>query len=708
MAAAFFMHFLWWTKMQMVSRQEYAPASLTGEKAQRWRVEFYDYLKLASTERVQTRPPKFELDNDVSRELSVAFLGKCAFCDRKVPTSAYRFRPADNAEPLAKHDGHIHYSWLSDAWQNLFPICVECTPSLLFAFPLEDGERAKIPSVEEYERYMDSGTAIWPDFPPPESAVLLDPCHDTDISSHIFPNLDGFLSVLTKRGEATVKQFNLNRVALRSSRKEAFRKYSRATTELSETEDFFALWQILRQSSLRQSVDITKNEKGFKSSSTKKSSVPEPRIEGFQIWNFKSLERLNYNFKTPPDSYAQSLIIIGENAAGKSSILEAITLNLMEKSRRKGVITRPSSLRLDPKMMGASGERQKASSGITLFFENGTRRQMEVYADEYRDTGSASVPRVFAYGAYRHFVDDIVSREPIRAVINLFHSNKLISSPEKWLMELAPDRFNEVVRTLRVIFGTAEKFNVMERDENSCYVVTNIDSDVSFKIALPQVSSGFRTILALACDVMRWCMSDLNFNSIPAAKGVLLIDEVEAHLHPRWKLHIMSGLRQAFPNMTIVATTHDPLCLRGMREGEVIVLNRVRCDDGAGSLPLKVEAVTDLPSFVNLTIEQLLTSDIFSLFSTDDQATEAEIARLADYLANARSGTIEPHESIRLRSQITAALPIGMGEATRIVQEALALYLVERRSLTDAKRKQRRKEVVSTVYAALKDLDAEN
>ena len=51
-------------------------------------------------------------------------------------------------------------------------------------------------------------------------------------------------------------------------------------------------------------------------------------------------------------------------------------------------------------------------------------------------------------------------------------------------------------------------------------------------------------------------------------------DEIETHLHPAWKLEIVTRLRRVFLRLHFLATTHDPLCLRGLQSGEVVVLRR--------------------------------------------------------------------------------------------------------------------------------------
>ena len=71
------------------------------------------------------------------------------------------------------------------------------------------------------------------------------------------------------------------------------------------------------------------------------------------------------------------------------------------------------------------------------------------------------------------------------------------------------------------------------------------------------------------------------------ASGIVLLDEIDAHLHPRWKMRIVESLRATFSGMQFIVTTHEPLCLRGIKEQEVVVLRREGDD---------VRYIDDLPS----------------------------------------------------------------------------------------------------------------
>ena len=74
------------------------------------------------------------------------------------------------------------------------------------------------------------------------------------------------------------------------------------------------------------------------------------------------------------------------------------------------------------------------------------------------------------------------------------------------------------------------------------------------------------------------------------------------------KSRLSSGFRRCFPRVSFSVTTHDPLCLKGLHDGEIVVLRRDEVD--------RIVAVTGLPSVEDLRVDQILTSEMFGLRAT--------------------------------------------------------------------------------------------
>jgi hypothetical protein len=162
-----------------------------------------------------------------------------------------------------------------------------------------------------------------------------------------------------------------------------------------------------------------------------------------------------------------------------------------------------------------------------------------------------------------------------------------------------------------------------------------------------------------------------------AAEGIVLVDELGAHLHPRWQMQIVQAFRDAFPRLQFIATTHDPLCLRGMNDGEVAVLRRT----GSGHVyPLPREEV---PSVRGLRVDELLTSEVFGLNSTVDPELEGKFDQYYALLAS-HDRDAEAERRIRaLREELQEYRQLGSTRRERLALEAADEYLAQEGEIAD-------------------------
>lgn len=562
--------------------------------------------------------------------------------------------------------------------------------------------------MEQLSRYAEENAGLWRKYPPRERPLLIEPYVQEDYTPHLHPETDGRLRGLSDRARATIDHFELNRAERVSQRRAAYQQNLAELRKLLTSSDEDALrsapvfdfpalpfggtWYLYLR---RLAVELARREGGRPVLSRARinaflmrmqgrsdalqaldaasetierdddadlSSIQEPlrprrstaRLTSVRITNYRGLESLEFNVgaKLAPelarDLPTPALLILGENAAGKSSILEAVALTLSGRLARAALDLEPRKLRLDPAYMGDESRSIADRAEVELSFNDGGTRFLVIDQQGMTEGGREDLPPVFAYGAFRQYTTGCRRYGPERAVVSLFRTDKLLSNPEAWLLRLKPAAFNMVVRTLRDILSVEGEFDVIRRDprRRRCLVVTATRGPagdlVHTQTPLALVSSGFRAVLAMVCDIMEGLMDarvSPQFESFSTVQAVVLIDEIEAHLHPRWKLQILRGLRTALPGATFIGTTHDPLCLRGLADGEALVLHRIPGEETEKtSLPVHVERLTGLPDLSQLTVQQLLTSDFFSMSSTDSPETEQDLARIADLLALGAAG----------------------------------------------------------------------
>jgi predicted ATP-binding protein involved in virulence len=99
------------------------------------------------------------------------------------------------------------------------------------------------------------------------------------------------------------------------------------------------------------------------------------------------------------------------------------------------------------------------------------------------------------------------------------------------------------------------------------------------KIPFEHLSDGQRTIVGLVCDIARRATilnPHLNNNICSTAIGIVLIDELDLHLHPSWQRTVIENLRKVFPKIQFICTTHSGFLIQSLRDsGELIMLDGV-------------------------------------------------------------------------------------------------------------------------------------
>lgn len=113
------------------------------------------------------------------------------------------------------------------------------------------------------------------------------------------------------------------------------------------------------------------------------------------------------------------------------------------------------------------------------------------------------------------------------------------------------------------------------------------------KFDIRQLSDGERSFIALVCDLgRRLALANPELKNPLEGAGVVLIDELELHLHPKWQREAVRKLRKTFPNIQFIATTHSPFIIQSLNEGELINLDPKEFGEYAD------ESIEDIAEFV--------------------------------------------------------------------------------------------------------------
>nr|WP_208751915.1 AAA family ATPase [Bacillus cereus] len=578
---------------------------------------------------------------------SECFNEKCSYCENSmefVEVQIDYYRPVNGA--LNTVDGIFRenlYTWLKNDVDNLFSICVECNRAKSNRFPVEGEVAVFNASKNELLK---------------EKRLLLNPYRDYP-ERHFSYSSDGRIYPRTKKGQFTIDVLNLNRTSLIKARRNEYIRFEDLCKgyidkrhgwyiediirEITQKSIFaglkrYILSDLILRGSMEYTGELDEYLKGIMTKSewiylisTNKNNFIEPRkrkyydvekkinhyhvaenediskyfskqrlIEKIEIHNFKIIKDLKIDFTLSKSKDAPWLMILGENGIGKSTILQAIALTLMGEREREDILWEINKDARDYVRDGATeGYIKVYLSGmfepISLYFNKEWSQFRGKNHQEQRIL-------LLAYGSTRLLPRNSMEMDPEitwARVRNLFNPFIPLVHVKEYLLSLNDKDFTNISRSIEsilledvVIVRNKSKDSLFFRMHNSLF-------------KLEELSDGYQTVIVFAIDIMmvmknRWRSFD--------AEGIVLIDEIDAHLHPRWNIEIVSRLKKAFPKIQFIATSHNPLSLRGLIDGEIAVL--LEDEDKNPYITQK------LPSQKGFNVEVLLTSKFFGLYDT--------------------------------------------------------------------------------------------
>ncbi|MDZ7896408.1 MAG: AAA family ATPase [Arcicella sp.] len=166
-------------------------------------------------------------------------------------------------------------------------------------------------------------------------------------------------------------------------------------------------------------------------------------------------------------------------------------------------------------------------------------------------------------------------------------------------------------------------------------------------IKYQDLSLGYQTVTAWMVDLAVRMFERFSRHKDPLAQpAVVMVDEIDLHMHPRWQQKIMRHLSEQFPKIQFIVTAHSPLIVQSATNANVIVLKR------QGN---QVVVDNDPVSVKNWRIDQILASDMFGVSMRDEETTQ-KLNRRKVLLQKEKLTANEKKELVNLEKE-AASLP---------------------------------------------------
>jgi predicted ATP-binding protein involved in virulence len=179
---------------------------------------------------------------------------------------------------------------------------------------------------------------------------------------------------------------------------------------------------------------------------------------------------------------------------------------------------------------------------------------------------------------------------------------------EDWLSsyEFLRKSNREYSNTKQAFFDTIKRANPyiteIEEQAGKLWIKVQIDDYVSDLLPLELHSDGIRSFTEMVAELSYRCVilnGFLDDKAVEQSRGIVLIDEIDLHLHPTWQRHVIADLKKAFPNIQFIATTHSPFIVQSLGANELINLDNPDVTIIPDELPLN-KVITDIMGVDNI------------------------------------------------------------------------------------------------------------
>jgi hypothetical protein len=416
--------------------------------------------------------------------------------------------------------------------------------------------------------------------------------------------------------------------------------------------------------------------------------VSKLKIDG--IRGFDGRRSVNLDFARPDGSYAGWTVLAGRNGSGKTSMLQAIALALAGENfirdpeawpghRRKGRSFINVTIEQDPQYDGGFDlgpwefkvqwddralRNQPTWSGPPI-----RRRSPRQLGDGWFYAGYGPFRRLSATALGRR---DPKSLSRYAGLRTLFDEDVSLVEGVGWLIEQHLYRLEErrgaqaTLDAALAIIGDGmlpDGYEVSEVNSDGLWIRRNND-----EYPLSQMSDGYRTVTALVVDIIR--QMSVAFETLRisnrygrpslAYPGIVLIDEVDAHLHVSWQKNIGDWMKAHFPLIQFIVTSHSPYVCQSADPGGLIRL--------AGPEEQQHPRVVDQDLYQRIVYgsgDDAILTELFGIetpYSTEAERLRRRLASLEEKVLKGEASPSEVEEYKDLSETLTSSLNARVDE----------------------------------------------
>jgi predicted ATP-binding protein involved in virulence len=357
-------------------------------------------------------------------------------------------------------------------------------------------------------------------------------------------------------------------------------------------------------------------------------------LKQLTLKHFRGLDDVSINFIDNTGKPRLQTLLLGENGMGKSTILKAIALIGAGSNSLSELIGNPDEWisfgenSCEINAVFITKEKKSKDREISLKINRGDSiKDILVNNTDSLDEIDRALSHadrnyfILGYGASRRLNKNqsfnqsgsFYNNDRSANVATLFNSDANLYPLSAWVMELdyrsegdALEKIKEAINE----FLINVRFDSIDKQQK-----TLLFSNGKDLIPIHLLSDGYQNVSGWIGDLLYRIFNTFGDRQNPLlTNGILLIDEIDLHLHPTWQRRLLGYLKTKLPNFQIIASTHSPLTAQQAGEGELIVLSRNKDNQ------IDAQLFEGTPN--KMLLHQVLLSPIFGVNSDESYETE--------------------------------------------------------------------------------------
>lgn len=350
-----------------------------------------------------------------------------------------------------------------------------------------------------------------------------------------------------------------------------------------------------------------------------------------EIQNFKSIEKTSLNFSSGVN------LLIGDNGVGKTTVLEALALSVQTYFSRMNDITKKGitqkDVRFTSSLVGDASQHRMYYTPTTIKSTvelGGVEYSSEISREDETNATRTKYAGKELAAAGRELLN---SQTEILPVICYFSTSRVVDTQKAstssvgknklndrrcgymdclnatldrkaltdWAFKMAMAEYKKGMpiaeyEAFKKAVGTfMQKMN--DLDEIPLVEYTRDFEDITYTengktMPVNYLSAGYQSLLWMLMEIsFRIALLNPEMSDYSQAEGIVLIDEIDMHLHPRWQWKILDALHNSFPKIQFIAATHSPIIISSFKDAKLLSIGQNGVEELSGAYAYSIDDV---------------------------------------------------------------------------------------------------------------------